>query len=58
MYSCRNCEGYFHHDDAPPTEIDGHLVCPECVCGWCGGKDSEGCTRCSGTGMGPLDEEE
>jgi len=53
MYECHNCEGYFHHDDAPPIEINGCLVCPECVCGECEGDDSEGCTRCNGTGMEP-----
>ena len=37
MYECHNCGGYFHHDDAPPIEIDGHLVCPECVCSECDG---------------------
>ena len=64
MYECHNCGSYVHHDDAPPMEIDGHLVCPECVCAACNGTgqigddDDRCCAYCDGTGMEPLDREE
>ena len=32
MYSCYGeCEGYYHSDDAPCVDINGHLYCPECA---------------------------